>query len=404
MEHIQDQDIVLFASAPWRTTGRLNCHHIATRLAERNRVLYVEPPPMRKVRLSSPTDLRKLMDRLKRWTGGAAEAAAEVPQGMTIFSPRCLPIRGQGVWSRWLAGRLARSVAKRGQAMGMSRPILWAFLPIAEPMVAAVAPRLTVYHCVDDYAGNAGVDAEAVGWWQRRMLSRADIALATSQPLADRLRSEGGRDVHCMPNVAEVERFAGEAPAEPADLAAIPRPRVGYFGNLAGYKVDLGLLEELAGLRPGLHLVLVGPVGAGDPTTDISRLARHKNVHILGEKPYDLAPAYVNGFDVCLIPFRRGRVSDGSLPLKTFEYLAAGRPVVARPIEALTREPLDEVVAFADSAEAFAAAVDAALAEDMQTRRRARQDVAGRYSWAERFPQIEACICRILNPKQPTRR
>jgi glycosyltransferase involved in cell wall biosynthesis len=266
--------------------------------------------------------------------------------------------------------------------------------------VAEAMPRCPViYHCVDDFAGNPGVDPRAVARLEGRLLRRAAAVLATSRPLAERLRAMH-RSVHEAPNVAEVERFCLPRDA-PADLAALPRPVMGYVGNVSSSKVDTRLLAELAEARPQWSFALVGPVGGGDPATDLAALAGRPNVHLLGAKAYEDVPAYVQHFDVCMIPFRRSRLTEASLPLKTFEYLAAGKPVVSVPLQALCAEPLDGSIMYASDAATFAMAIECVLRDESPERAAARRCLAATYSWTQRYPELERIAAKLVGCSRP---
>jgi glycosyltransferase involved in cell wall biosynthesis len=394
------RDIVILGSAAWETVGPLNCHHIARRLAERNRVLFVESPGLRSLSLRHGPDLAKLSDRLFGLVQGVLGGPRRVEAGLRVLSPAVLPFLRSSGAEPLNAALLARACRRGCHRLGFSHPVLWSFLPTAGALADALAPRALIYHCVDDYAGNPGVDAARIERKERRLSSAADLCLATSRPLAERLAGMGAR-VACVPNVAEVGRFGASTGQAPDDVARLPRPVIGYVGNVASYKVDLDLVRELAERRADCSFALVGPIGLGDPSTGRPGLAGLSNVYLLGPRPYEEIPRYVQAFDVCLIPFRRGRPADSALPLKTFEYLAAGRPVVATPLPALRSEPLDGVLAYAEGAEEFARAIETCLQKaDPQAAAR-RRSVAARYSWEARFPQIEDLVADVLAQKEP---
>ena len=394
-----DRDIVLLASAPWVTQGPLNCHHIASRLASSNRVLYVESTGLRSPSAFHRGDLGKIARRLHGWAGGLVSGPRPITPGLHVLSPMAFPFQSRPGWARLNGMLLARACAAGARRLGFGRPLLWAFLPTAVRVLGSLGESAVIYHCVDDYAGNPGVNAAQVELDERRLARAADLCFATSRPLAARLSGLGAR-VACVPNVAEVERFLATPERIAGELLDLPGPVVGYVGNIASYKLDVGLLAELARRRPDWSVVLVGQVGGGDPSTRLAELRRLRNVRVLGPRPYETIPSYVHGFDACLIPFRRSRVTNGSLPLKTFEYLAAGKPVVAAPLASLRAEPLDEVVAYASSADEFVRAIEECLARDDGHRRSARRDVASRYSWRTRFAEIQARVAGVLAERE----
>jgi glycosyltransferase involved in cell wall biosynthesis len=231
------------------------------------------------------------------------------------------------------------------------------------------------------------------------MLARADLVFATSETLAQRLRAHGARALHTVPNVAEVALFARahEPLPEPEALRGLPHPRAIYVGNLAGYRVDFALLERLA--RDGVSLVLVGPAGLGDPgaaPAAAAGLAALPNVRALGPQPRDALPALLRHADVALVPFLDNAHTRGSFPLKVWEYLAAGLPVVATPLPNLRALAGEGVLALAAEPDAFAAAVRAAAAGDGPQARRARLERARAHDWPARMDELCEAVGRAL--------
>ena len=383
---VDHHEVIIIASAPWEHHGKLNCHQIAERLASSHRVLYVESPGLRRPHLRHGPDLRKLLHRGVRWGSNLFRGPLSIHDRLHVISPAVLPSHGGRRTARLNQTLFGSAIARAARRLGFRNPLLWVFLPTGMYAVRAFPARPVIYHCVDDYAGNPGVNISAVESLEAQLLERADLVLATSQPLAQRLSAQHAH-VHCVPNVAETERFSAVQP-EPPEFRKLPRPLIGYVGNLAGFKLDTRLIAELAAGRPEWSFVFIGQTGAGDPSTDLSAWDTLPNVHRLGPRQPEAVPAFVQHLDVCLIPFRRHRVTEGSLPLKTFEYLAAGRPVISTPIAALTAEGIDDVVHFADDAPGFIRAIESALAEDSDSMQAARRAVAARYTWTSRFPEI----------------
>lgn len=388
-----DVPIVLLASACWETPNPVNVHHIARRLAARgHRVLFVESTGLRPPALASSHDLRRVRRRLI----DAARGLRAVDRNLHVLSPLALP------WSvprtlralsmRWMGASTRRAC----RALRFDRPVLWAFLPTCGGVADLLPHRLLIYHCVDHYAANPGVDRSWIESLEARVLRRADLVFATSPVLAERLR-QSGRAVQCLPNVADIALFGravtDELP-EPEQLRGLPRPRAVYIGNLAEYRIDLALLDRLAETLPDVQLVFIGVVGMGDaaaPGSAVSRLAARDNVHLLGPKPQQDLPAHLRFCDAAMIPFLDNEHTRGSLPLKLWEYIAAGLPVIATDLPNFADPAREGVVVPAPDAASFASALRDALHEGGERRHR-RLEIARRHDWPHRLDQM----CRLI--------
>jgi glycosyltransferase involved in cell wall biosynthesis len=358
-----------------------------SRLAADNRVLFVESLGLRRPQLAG-TDLGRMARRLVRGLRGPRTRG-----GVAVLSPLVVPLHSNAAVRR-LNGRLLPAlVGRAARRLGMRRPILWAYVPQAEVLLDRLDPALVVYHCVDDIAAQKGVDATSFRAAEERFARRADLVIASSAPLARRMR-ELNPEVLEAPNVADTALFAtalDPGPPDPA-IAALPEPRVVFTGAVTATKLDLPLLVELARLRPDWSFALVGPVGAGDPSTDVSSLSGLPNVHLLGPRRYEELPLVLRGAAAGLIPYARNDLTDGIFPMKVYEYLAAGLPVVSTPLPSL--EGVGAIETAPDAA-SFAARLDAAIAADGPEPRAARSRAALSHSWDERLAAIASALERV---------
>ncbi len=261
---------------------------------------------------------------------------------------------------------------------------------------------LSVYHCTDDHAGYAealGLDPEKSAREEAELVEAVDVVFATSRPLYEMHRHRNPR-TFLMPNVADVERFApvgrGEvAPA--AELAYLPHPVAGFIGAVDAYKVDFELVDEVARRLPGWNFVFVGPVGVGDGTGE-SVLPKAPNVHYLGPRPHTSLPSYIAGFDVCTIPYRLNRYTAGVFPLKFWEYLAAGKPVVSTALPGLVDDA--DCAYLVRNAEDFAAALVEAAQSAAEPRLIAyRTARAAQNSWEARAGSMVKVLLEQMDKK-----
>jgi glycosyltransferase involved in cell wall biosynthesis len=381
------RDIVCLGFGEWDAELWTNQQHLMARLGQRNRVLFLESLGLRQPRLAG-RDLRRMVRRVER-----AAAGPRSVDGVHVLSPLVIPIHGRPR-IRALNARLLRAqVGRAAGALGMDRPLLWSYVPQAEWLVETLQPSAIVYHCVDDIAAQKGVQAAAFRGAEARFAARADVVLASAPALAERMRMLNDR-VFYAPNVADTERFATaleDGPTDPA-LAALPHPRIVFTGAVVATKLDLDLLEGVARARPGWSIALVGPVGAGDPHTDVSVLERLPNVHLLGSRPYAALPDVLRGADVALVPYAINELTRSVFPMKVYEYLAAGLPVVTTPLPALDGTAGVQVAA---DAPATVAAVERALAGDGPEARRGRSAAARGHSWEARLAEIDSYLSGV---------
>ena len=173
----------------------------------------------------------------------------------------------------------------------------------------------------------------------------------------------------------------------------LPRPRLVFTGAVVATKLDLELLEGVARARPDWSIALVGPVGAGDPSTNVSALRRLPNVHLLGARAYASLPEVLRGADVALIPYAINDADPLGVPdegVRVPRRRAAGGDHA--PAGAGRETP---AVAVAADAQATVAAVERALATDGPEARRARSEAVRDHSWDARLDEIASYLSGI---------
>jgi glycosyltransferase involved in cell wall biosynthesis len=379
-------DIVCVGFAEWQAPLWTNQQHLMSRLARRNRVLFIESLGLRRPTTAS-ADLRRIGRRLRSGLRGPRQIGQ-----VAVLSPLVVPFHGSklaAAVNRRVLPFLVRRALRRLQ---MGCDILWGYVPQSEALLESLQPCLVVYHCVDDIAEQKGIDATGFRAAEERFARRADLVLASAPALAERMRGLSSNVLYA-PNVADHELFAsalGPGPVDPA-LEALPHPRIVFTGAIVATKLDLGLITELARLRPHWRFVLVGPVGPGDPRTDVSALRDRTNIVMPGARAYGDLPAVLRGADAAFIPYSQNPLTRSVFPMKVYEYLAAGLPVVSTPLPSL--DGVDGI-ARADSAAEMAHCLDEAIQEgpDLRADRSRR---AALHSWDARMGEIASAIARL---------
>lgn len=377
-------DIICIGPVAWRGVWARPQQLMSRLLARGARILYVDPP----VTVLSPLKDPRLRPR---WThpGSRLEAAGAGLENLWILEPPLsLPFgsKRRGVNrlnQQALAGALRRAAAH----LGFRRPVLWTYLPGSGDLAPLFPHSLLVYDCVDDHAAFRGLlDPAVVEAMEADLVRRCQAVFATAEALRQKC-ARHRPDVVLVPNAADVEHFARAREAAlpvPAEVARLPRPRLGFVGGV-GEWIDLDIVAGLARSHPDWTLVLLGPV-----LTSTSPLEGLANVHLLGPRPYRDLPGYLKGFDACLNPFRVTRLTASVNPIKLYEYLAAGREVISTALPEV--EGFREVINIARDGAGFLALTEAVVTGRLAHRAEDMEAAARANSWEERLSRMESAI------------
>jgi glycosyltransferase involved in cell wall biosynthesis len=382
-------DVTLLSTADWDHPFWTNKQHVARELARQgHRVLYIDSLGLRPV-LPGAGDRGRILRRLAR----AVQPLRAVEPGLWVCSPLVLPgvAAGPGLWVNRLSLRLLLALAR--WRLGIRRQVLWTYSPLTTRLIAPQAYRRSLYHCVDDISVQPGMPRATIDAAEPETARRVDLVVVTTPALEDRLKPSARRLLR-LPNVVDADHFAHPDPdrlhAVATELAPLGRPLIGFVGAISAYKLDIALLLAIARQRPDAAIVCLGAVGEGDPGTDGGSLRKQANVHLLGPRTYDDLPAWLAHFDAAILPSRRNAYTEAMFPMKFFEYLAAGLPVVASNLPAL--RPYADQAWLCDDTPQFLEGVNAALADRDPARRAERQALARRHSYRERTQRMLSAL------------
>lgn len=256
----------------------------------------------------------------------------------------------------------------------------WA--PLAREARARWGWRL-VYDCMDEHGGFSTVGPEMLAC-EEALVAEADLVAATARPLLEKVSQ--ARRTLLLPNAADFDHFYVARSAERTN--AERRPVIGYYGAIAEW-FDAELVAEAARKRPEWRFILIGSTFGAD----LRSLEGLANVELLGERPYDELPTYLATFDVALIPFLRNELTHATNPVKFYEYLSAGKPVVAVSLPEL--EPYHDLFYPVHARDEFVPAIEAALAERNPALEEARIALARSETWDSRQSTLGASLAEL---------
>ncbi|MEZ4461137.1 MAG: glycosyltransferase [bacterium] len=387
-----------------------NKQHIMSRLAKDHRVIHVDhglrifPQYLWRRLRKNPRDILKgpalLWDGVSRRDDHLFVADHWAPLIAQIF-PRGTSIRTLSEYD--LKVLFLKAYLKRE---GINDPIVWVYHPGFAKAVRHLPRKLLVYDCVDNYEAfpNYKKSAKWVREFEDHLCREADLVFTTSEPLYELRRPLNPDNTYLVHNVGDAEHFgrAMQPGAVPSDIADIQGPVIGFVGAVSDYKVNLEWIQNAADARPNWTFVLIGPVGEADPTTRLGKIRQTQNIRVLGHRDYEVLPDYCRGFDVTVIPYRINEYTQSVFPIKFFEFLGTGKPVVTSALPSILA--YRKYVRVAETSEEFVQLCEDAL-NDPESGREGRLEVARTNSWPKRIGElmghIDQKLTTMSNAKNP---
>jgi glycosyltransferase involved in cell wall biosynthesis len=391
---LSGKSLICFGGEDWWYHHPHSKNHLMRRFARAgNKVVFVNSISMGLPALSN----KDLLPRVRRKLRSYAKLARTTDEGITVVSPAALPFYGSRASRAANRHLLSAQVGMLARRRGLTQPILWIAIPTAAEMIGEFGESLVIYHVSDKYDANLmdhSTDPATIRAMHERAIERADIIFYSGRKLLDEATS-GRERSYLLEQAVDFDHWArvgatgdGALPVAP-EIAAIPRPRLGYFGAIEPWLVDQKLIKRAARERPAWQWVFIGNKSRG---MEIESLP---NAHFLPAVPYDELPRYAAGFDVCVQPWETERAftSYGSA-IKVREYLATGKPVVIAPLPEY--EPMRDVLRIARSREDFFRLVEDALNEDDPEAARRRQASVKEGTWDARAEWVSGLIEEAL--------
>ncbi len=388
MTDLENQHIICISSIDWDPIWTRK-QQVMSRLPKSDTILYVEPP----ITLLSPFKDPKMWDKWRMWFKGIRR----LNENIFLYSPPVtLPFGNKYRFINrlnqlWISFFLKRVMAR----LNLVRPVVWTYLPNSADLVDKLGPRkFLTYDCVDEHSAYTGFISKTVMTeMERELMGKCDIVFVTAKGLYD-AKKDYAETIYFLPNAADVGHFMkAQDPATrvPDDISSIPGPVVGFVGVIQDW-IDLDLIREAAAARPGYSFVMVGPVAAG---IDVSALQALPNVHFLGRKDVKDLPGYIKAFDVCINSFKLNELTDKVSPLKFYEYLASGKPIVSVNMPGVSS--FADVVEIANNTDEFIEGIDRAMKGETPEKLKARLERAMENSWDSRVRFMTAKILEKMN-------
>jgi glycosyltransferase involved in cell wall biosynthesis len=380
---LSGQSIVCFAGEDWWYHHPHSKNHILKRLAKHNRVLFVNSITMGLPSIGNPDFFQKIRRKLRSYLRWLRKA----PEGLWVMTPVNVPLYGSSM-ARAL-NRLLLLLQLRFVmfVLNLRHPIVWVAIPTAADIVSSLGSKLLVYQVSDKYDVNedSALSRAVIRDMDARLKQRAAAVMYSGRKLYEEAEVHHG---YFLEQAVDYERFANLPSETPPDIAAIPRPVLGYVGASDSYTMDVPLIEHVARVRPDWHWVFIGS------KSNVIQVSA-PNIHFLGPRPYSELPRYYRHIDVCVLPWNQKNAftSYGSA-IKVREYLATGKPVVISPLYEYLQTPGVRIYRSIDE---FIRLVDEALSCDTPRERQLRQDAVRDCTWDVRAREVASLFRRLLD-------
>jgi GT2 family glycosyltransferase/glycosyltransferase involved in cell wall biosynthesis len=360
-------DIICFAIIDWEFRYQRPQQMMSQFAEHGHRVFYISPS-----RFSS--------------SGSPADFSVR-PIKENVYEVQVVAARTPDIYGEVIGGANAdtmlESLAELRRTYDISPAVVYVMIASWSEVAREAAARWRwplVYDCMDEWENFQGIKPALIEA-ETGLVRACDLLVVSAGRLEEKWRSYGKPTVLARNGVDYA--FYSTRCRPNALLADAAHPIVGYFGAIAEW-FDIDLLAQVARQRPQYTFVLLGGVFG----VDVSGLKALPNVMLLGQQPYATMPQYLYHFDVCIIPFKVNAITEATDPVKLYEYLSVGKPVVSVRLPEV--EPYGEHVYLANDPHDFVAKLDRAVAEDDRELAARRREFASQHTWTDRYLRIRS--------------
>lgn len=393
-------DILCISTTDWDEIWGSRQQIMLRLAAKGHRVLFVERQVGPEQLLRSP-DLRRR--KFKAWSG--KKPLHPIADRLWRWQPPLLPparYYSQQL-NHWGQQRLARHLRPILSQMGFENILLWLYPPQSAALVGQFNEKLSVYHCIERFAGiQKGRKRKVMIAEEEQLLRQVDLVFTHAEGLRQLYQPFARRAILLVPSAADVTHFQSSLEINP-EIAQISQPRLGIVGTLDD-RIDIEMLSILARQHPDWHLIFIGHIRS--ERLNLAPLLALKNVHHLGKRSFQELPEFLNGMNVNLVPYVINEMTRFISPLKVYEYLAVGKPVVSVDLPEVRR--LSEWVTIVPTlhgeadqrAQAFAAGIQKALDANTPGLESELRKAAWQHTWDKRVDKMWENIENLMQEKK----
>ena len=387
---MKNNDLIVLYGPPWFGASQMSKHHLASYHSKKRKVLYIEVPINP---LSFLTRTKVALKSLKTFFTGPLKLKKNLWLHTYFY---LLPYRGSELlfgarWvnsiNQWFVSKFLFYFIKK---LGLHKPIIVVGTAHAYDLLNKFNDNLLIYHCSDDYTF-VPTFPKSFAQLEIDLFKKCDFVIATAEELM-KSKSNYNSKIYTVPNGADISHFLSTQDNNKKishELKNLEGPIIGYIGSIFDW-LDKDWIFEAAKAHPDWNFIFIGPI-----ETDISFLKNTNNIHFFGPRPYSILPEYLKGFNVATIPFVFNDVTLRASPIKFYEYLASGIPIVSTNLPDL--RPMKDYAYLANNSAEYIEFLNEALNNDSDKMKNKRMEISRKFSWSTRFEKIDHLIDKNLN-------
>jgi glycosyltransferase involved in cell wall biosynthesis len=372
--------IVCFAGSDWWYHNRgLFVAQIMTRLSKHTKVVHINSLGMRVPSLKQDKHAaKKIFRKLKSFLQFLRK---DQESGMYIFSAISIPVQNK-LGSKLNQMSIYYQVRFIMFLLLIKKPVFYVNNLPAWEIVKKISYSYLIYENTDLFSEMPDINKEYISSLNDLLIKNSDLVIYVNTALWKSGLKHNKNSI-LLGHGVDYDLFAESDDSEyvPEDISSIPKPIIGYYGDISDKTSDLFLLEHIVKELPGISLVLIGSISA-----DISHLDKYSNVYILGQKPYIEIPHYGKMFDVAIMAWNKSKWIEHCNPVKMKEYLALGKPIVSTYYPEI--EPYSGLVYVAKDYDEFIQNIKLALKEDDPALKEKRRKIVQDETWDSKIKKI----------------
>ena len=378
-------DIIILYGPQWTGASQMSKHHFARFQSENRKVLYVEAPVNI---MSFFTRTKVALAALNSFLSGPTRIKENLWVASYLY---LLPYRGKKVFfgARWVnrinQWIVSKFLNKDVQSLKLNNPIIFVGGAHSYDLLHLFNNSLILYHCSDDYTF-VPTFPETFADLEKDLFKKCNMVITTAEELTV-AKAQYNSNIFTVPNGADIDFFLSTQDSQTTindQIKNFESPVIGYVGSIFDW-LNKPWIKKAAEKYKEWNFIFIGPI-----ETDISELKNIHNIHFYGPKEYKVLPQYLKGFSVATIPFVFNKVTLRASPIKFYEYLASGIPIVSSNLPDL--KSFKDYAYLVDDYDSYEQSLFNAVNNDNHELKNKRMNLSKKYSWTSRFKMIDKII------------